>query len=76
MGLELQTFLVFKSLVSLWDAVMYVAVINVCAFLCLQVAALHASFYQAGFSCAIWKNFLIPFQPLAGNTNKMDVKCV
>lgn len=53
MGLELQTFLVFKSLVSLWDAVMYMAVINVCAFLCLQVAALHASFYQAGFSCAI-----------------------
>lgn len=57
----------------LWAAVMYMAAFNVCASLCLQVAALYASIYGPGFLFARQKNFLIPFQTLTGSTGKMDV---
>lgn len=69
-GLELQTFL---ALMPLWAAVMYVAALNLCALLCLQVAALHTSVGRPSFSFAVRKNFLIPFQTLAGSTGKMNV---
>lgn len=56
-------------------AVMYVAAFNVCASLCLQVAALHARVYRPGFLFAVEKDFLIPFPTLTGSTSKMSILC-
>lgn len=50
----------FKSVVSLWAPVRYVAVLTVCALLYLEVSALHASFYQPGFPFEVLKNGLTP----------------
>lgn len=56
-------------------AVIYVAAFNVCALLCLQVAALHARVYRPGFSFAVQKDFLMPFPALTGSTSKMNILC-